>query len=101
MEELRIHKAECARNQESMRDITQLRAEAQQLRELLHRAEKDLMEERQLSDQLRQREAIGKQALMARIASLESPSIGTVDSLETNQSRTAKIVKFPKWMQFK
>lgn len=101
MEELRVQKAEFARSQESMRDIAHLRAEAQQLREHLQRAEQDLMQERQRSEQLRQREAIGRQALMARIASLESPSIGTVDSIETNQSRSAKIVKFPRWMQFK
>jgi hypothetical protein len=36
---------------------------------------------------------------MARIASLESPSIGTTQTLSTNQSREAKQVKLPKWMR--
>jgi hypothetical protein len=39
------------------------------------------------------------EALMARIASLESPSIGTTQTLSTNQSREAKQVKLPKWMR--
>jgi hypothetical protein len=100
-DELRLQKAECARNVESMRDITQLRAESQKLREILQRTEQELMTERQRCEELRQREATGKQALMARIASLETPSFGTATSLETNQSREAKLVRLPKWMQLK
>ena len=35
------------------------------------------------------------------LAALESPSIGTPASLETNQSREAKMVKLPNWMRLK
>ena len=38
---------------------------------------------------------------MARLASLESPSIGTANSLSTNQSREAKQVKLAGWMSFR
>lgn len=100
-EQVRESRAEGMRLGESMRDVTQLRAEAEQLREALQRTEKDLMTERQRCEELRQREAVGKQALMARLASLESPSIGTVSSMETNQSREAKMVKLPGWMRLK
>lgn len=100
-DELRCAKVECARANEKLRDVTQLRAEAEQLREHLQRTEKDLMTERQRCEQMRQREAVGNQALMARIASLETPSIGTAGSLETNQSREAKLVRLPRWMQLK
>ena len=34
-------------------------------------------------------------------ATLESPSIGTVGSVETNQSREAKLVRLPSWMRLK
>ena len=100
-DQVRESRAECLRLGESMRDVTQLRAEAERLREALQRAEKDLLSERQRSEELRQREAMGKQALMARLASLESPSIGTVSSMETNQSREAKMVKLPSWMKLR
>ena len=98
-DQLRDARADGQRLAAGMMDITQLRAEAEQLRERLQRAEKDLLSERQRSEELRQREAMGKQALMARLKSLESPSIGTATSLETNQSREAKLVKLPAWMR--
>lgn len=47
---------------------------------------------------MRQQQAFAQQAMMARLASLESPSIGTAQSLSTNQSREAKMVKLPRWM---
>ena len=36
---------------------------------------------------------------MARLAQLESPSIGTARTMSTNQSREAKLVKLPSWMR--
>ena len=36
---------------------------------------------------------------MARLAALESPSIGTSQTLSTNQRREAKLVKLPSWMR--
>ena len=44
-------------------------------------------------------QAASQQMLMARLAELESPSIGTPQTLETNQSREAKQVKLPSWMR--
>jgi hypothetical protein len=35
----------------------------------------------------------------AKLASLESPSIGTSQTLSTNQSREARMVKLPRWMR--
>ena len=100
-EQLRARDAESARSKERMKDVTQLQAEVQKLNEKLQRTEKDLMAERQRCEELRQREALGQQALMARLASLESPSIGTAQTMSTNQSREAKMVKLPSWMRLK
>ena len=49
---------------------------------------------------LRQQQAVYQQTLSARVRELESPSIGTSQSMSTNQSREAKLVKLPKWMRF-
>jgi hypothetical protein len=96
---LRLRQAEEARSSESLKDVTQLRAEVQTLREQLQLREKELLGERQKNEELQQRQATRHQALMARIASLESPSIGTSQTLSTNQSREAKQVKLPGWMR--
>ena len=96
---LRVRQAEEARSNESLKDITQLCAEVQSLREQLQLREKELLVERQKNEELQQRQATRHQALMARIASLESPSIGTTQTLSTNQSREAKQVKLPGWMR--
>ena len=100
-EQLRISKAEGLRASAGTKDITQLRQEAEQLRELLQRTEKDLLNEKQRNEELVRQQETSQQALMARLASLESPSIGTAQSLETNQSREAKMVKLPGWMRLK
>ena len=84
---------------EGLKDITQLRQEAQTLREQLQLREKELIEERTRNEDLRRQQATRQQTLMARIATLESPSIGTANSLSTNQSREAKLVKLPGWMR--
>ena len=98
-EQLRLSRAAEARNVAGMRDITQLRGEVEMLREQLKVREKELVAERQMSEQLRQQQASKQQALLARLASLESPSIGTAQSLSTNQSREARQVKLPGWMR--
>ena len=100
-ERLRQQKAQEARMAEGMKDVTQLRQEVQLLREKLQVREKDLVAERQRNEELVRQQATNQQALLARLASLESPSIGTSHSLSTNQSREAKQVKLPGWMRFK
>ena len=98
---LRREQTDRARASQDMRDVKELREEAQRLREKLQLAEKELLNERQRSEELRQREAMGKQALMARLATLESPTLGTASAAGTNQSREAKLVKLPSWMRLK
>ena len=98
-EQLRTSRAETARAAEGMRDITQLRAEIEDLKLRLQQREKELLESKQTTESLRQHQAASQQALMARLASLESPSIGTSSTLSTNQSREAKLVKLPSWMR--
>lgn len=97
---LRLRETENARRTESQKDITQLQAQVQELREKLQLREKDLLLERQRSESLRQQQAVYQQTLSARVRELESPSIGTSQSMATNQSREAKLVKLPKWMRF-
>ena len=98
-DQLRTSRAETARVAEGMRDITQMRAEIEDLRLRLQQREKELLESKQANEVLRQHQAASQQALMARLASLESPSIGTSSTLATNQSREAKLVKLPSWMR--
>ena len=97
---LRLRETENARRTESQKDVTQLLAQVQELREKLQLREKDLLLERQRSEALRQQQAVYQQTLSARVRELESPSIGTSQSMSTNQSREAKLVKLPKWMRF-
>ena len=97
-EELRRCKEDESRKAEGMKDVTQLQREVQELRELLQKREKDLLSERQSNEELRRQQATRQQTLLARLASLESPSIGTSQSLSTNQSREARQVKLPGWM---
>ena len=100
-EKLRRTQDEGKRVVEGMKDVTQLQAEVQNLRELLQTREKDLVAERQRNEELVRQQAAKQQTLLARLASLESPSIGTTQSLSTNQSREAKMVRLPGWMSFK
>jgi len=101
MEQLRQRKAEEVRMAEGMKDVTQLRSEVQSLREQLQMREKELLSERQRNEEMRQQQATKQQALLARLATLESPSFGTAQSLSTNQSREAKQVKLPSWMRLR
>ena len=98
-EQLRTSRAETSRATEGMRDITQLRAEIEDLKARLQQREKELLGAKQENESLRQHQAASQQALMARLATLESPSIGTSSTLATNQSREAKLVKLPSWMR--
>lgn len=100
-EKLRRTQDEGKRAAEGMKDVTQLQAEVQGLRELLQVREKDLVSERQRNEELVRQQAAKQQTLLARLASLESPSIGTTQSLSTNQSREAKMVRLPGWMSLK
>ena len=98
--QLSRQKADDRRAAEGQKDITQLRQELEAVREQLRAREKDLLSERQRNDELTRAEATRRQVLLNRLASLESPSIGTAQSLSTNQSREAKQVKLPSWMRF-
>ena len=100
-DELRQRKAEGSRTAEGMKDVTQLHLEVQEMKERLQVREKELMIERQRNEELCRQQATNQQALLARLASLESPSIGRAEAVETNQSREAKQVKLPGWMRLK
>ena len=100
-ENLRRREADDARAAERLKDVTQLRQEVQSLNERLQIREKELLTERQLNEELRQQQATRQQMLMARLASLESPSIGTSQTLSTNQSRETRQIKLPSWMRLK
>ena len=97
--QLRVRRTEEARIAANMKDVTQLQLEAQALREQLQVREKDLVAQRQKCEELRQQQAISQQAMLSRLAELDSPSFGTAQSLSTNQSREAKMVKLPRWMK--
>ena len=99
-EQLRLRQAEDRRQAEREKDLAQLRGEVQELKERLQLREQELVGERQRNEALRQQQAMNQQTLMARLATLESTSIGTSQSLSTNQSREAKLVKLPRWMRF-
>jgi len=98
-DQLRTSQAETARVAAGMRDVTQLRGEIEDLKARLQHREQELLSEKQSNESLRQQQATSQQALMARLMALESPSIGTPQSLSTNQSREAKLVKLPSWMR--
>ena len=98
-EKLKARETETLRNAAQMRDVAQLQLEVQTLSERLHVREKELMAEREKNETMSQRQAASQQALVARLAALESPSIGSVDSISTNQSREARMVKLPRWMK--
>ena len=79
-------------------DIKQLQEQIRELRERLQLREKELMAERQASDELRQTSAAAQQALLARLSALENGLPG-----HTNQSREAhaQASRFPAWMSLK
>lgn len=98
-DKLRLSDAERSRAAEQLKDVTELRREIQDVREQLARREQELMAERQRSEELQRQYATSQQTMLARLASLESPSIGTTATMATNQSREARMVKLPSWMK--
>ena len=100
-EQLRRAEDERKRTAEGQRDVVQLQAEVQTLRELVQAREKELMSERQRNEELVRQQATKQQTLLARLATLESPSIGTSRSMSTNQSREAKLVRIASWLKLK
>lgn len=100
-ETIRLLKAEQSRRLVSDKDIAQINQEVALLREKLNFREKEILNLRKQNDELMRREAQNQQVLMARIAELESPSIGTIDTVSTNQSREARMVKIPTWMRLR
>ena len=100
-EKLRLKSQEELRRAENERDVAQIQAELKATREKLQIREQELLAERQRAETVRQQQAVNQQTLMTRLAALESPSIGTTQSLSTNQSREAKLVKLPGWMRLR
>ena len=100
-ERLKRMQDEGKRAAEGMKDVAQLQSEMQSLREQLQAREKELVAERQRNEDLVRQQAAKQQTLLARLASLESPSIGTSSTLSTNQSREAKQVRLAGWMSFR
>ena len=98
-EALKLKQVAEARAAEGLKDITQIRRELQLTKESLQKREQELVAERQRNEALMQQQAVGQQMMMAKLASLESPSIGTSQTLSTNQSREARMVKLPRWMR--
>jgi len=100
-EKLRISESERVRAAATANDMSELQQTISKLQEQLQRREKELLDERQRNEELSQQQATRQQALMARLATLESPSIGTSRTMSSNQSREAKQVKLPDWMRLK
>ena len=79
-------------------DVKRLQDQIQELRERLQLREKELMEERQASEELRRTAEGAQQSLLKRLSELESGLPG-----HTDQSREARAQasRFPSWMQLK
>ena len=79
-------------------DVKRLQGQIQELRERLQMREKELVAERQASEELRRSAAASQQALLKRLSELESGMPG-----RTNQSREAhaQASRFPSWMSLK
>lgn len=96
--ELNMEKNNSARNGNGL-DATQLQRQITDLQSRLASREQELLNAKQRIDELQQAQAIHQQQLMAKVARLESPSIGTASTMATNQSREARMVKIPSWMK--
>ena len=79
-------------------DVKRLQDQIQDLREKLQFREKELMAERQASEELRRTAESAQQSLLKRLSELESGLPG-----HTDQSREARAQasRFPSWMQLK
>lgn len=98
-EKVRVLQSEQARAAARAKDLAEVTRELGEVQEKLSFREKEILTLRQQNEELQRREAQSNQALMARIAHLESPSIGTAATISTNQSREAGLVKIPSWMK--
>ena len=80
-------------------DVKRLQDQIQELREKLQLREKELMAERQASEELRRSTEAAQQSLLKRLSELESGLPGG----HTDQSREARAQasRFPSWMQLK
>ncbi len=95
-DKLRDKDAEVRRLTQQTGDITVLYRQLQETRERLQLRERELVEERQKAEVLRQQQEAMQQALLARISSLELGAPGA-----THQSREARSVKLAPWMGLK
>ena len=82
----------------SQKDLSQLQEELNETREKLQLREKELLYERQESESARQRQAIDRQSLMARLAALETPMPSAQGAQLPKQTRETKSLKLPRWM---
>lgn len=99
-EELDQERRDGARNRsEGALDSAQLQRQVTELQNQLAVRERELLSARQRIDELQKSQAFHQQQLMAKLAKLETPSIGTVQTMATNQSREARMVKIPSWMK--
>jgi len=98
-ESLRVKEAELKRSSAQSRDLTEWQREAQELRERLQLREKELLNARQDNESLRKNQAMSQQAMITRLADLESPILAPANGSSVNQSREAHMVKLPKWMR--
>jgi len=89
---------EAARLAAQMADVKRLQDQIQELRERLQLREKELIMERQASEELRRTSAEAQQSLLKRLSELENGLPG-----HTNQSREAhaQASRFPAWMSLK
>jgi len=98
--ELNLEKSNAARSRSELGlDATQLQRQITELTNRLSERERELLNAKQRIDELQQAQSFHQQQLMAKLARLESPSIGTAHSMATNQTREARMVKIPSWMR--
>lgn len=97
-EKLRVRETEDMRTAARQKDLAQLQDELNSMREKLQQKEKELQYERQTAENARQRQAIDRQSLMARLAALETPTIGAPQTPAPNTKSEAKL-KLPRWMK--
>ena len=98
-DEVKMYKIERTRAAEQLKDVTQLQRELDMVRQNLSRREAELLAERQRNEALERETAQIEKQRMSKFASLASPSVGTNETLATNQSREARLVKLPSWMR--
>ena len=92
------HEAAARRAATGLKDVAELRRENAELRERLKTCEHELLVERESAESARQRETLNRQAMVARLKSLESPNLGITVSDSSVQSHEAKLVRLPGWM---